>query len=158
MRKSQKMSEDHKNKIRIALTGKKKSKEHNENNRLSHLGHKVSEATKKKKSLMQMGSGNPNYRGGFYPQSKLQRNRFKKTVAKEVLKRDNYTCQLCGSKDDLHVDHIQSWAEYVELRFEMNNCRTLCMKCHYQVTWGRPMPVNRVWGLRKAFVKERRIN
>jgi 5-methylcytosine-specific restriction endonuclease McrA len=62
-------------------------------------------------------------------------------MQKQVFERDNYTCQLCGVRGvDLQVDHIQSWAEYVELRFSMDNCRTLCSKCHYKITFGRPMP------------------
>lgn len=46
----------------------------------------------------------------------------------------------------LQVDHIQSWTEYIELRFEMNNLRTLCMECHYFITFGKKKPENVVWG------------
>jgi hypothetical protein len=48
---------------------------------------------------------------------------------------------------NLHVDHIQPWAEYVEGRFDMNNCRTLCVKCHYKITFGKEMPETIIsWG------------
>ena len=61
--------------------------------------------------------------------------------------RDNYTCQICGQYNGkLQVDHIQSWAEYVELRFNINNCRTLCMDCHYLITFGKPKPEGLIWG------------
>jgi 5-methylcytosine-specific restriction endonuclease McrA len=73
---------------------------------------------------------------------------FRKTIQKQVLERDDYTCQICGQKgNELQVDHIQPWAEYVELRFDINNCRTLCMRCHYKVTYGREMPITvKKWG------------
>ena len=72
-----------------------------------------------------------------------QRGIFRETIQKQVLIRDDYTCQLCGIRGgNLEVDHIQSWAKYVELRFSMDNCRTLCKRCHYQITYGKPMPEN----------------
>lgn len=87
-----------------------------------------------------------NYQG-ISPQTKLQRDKFRKTIQKEILERDNYTCQMCGERGgDLHVDHIQPWAEYVEGRFNMNNCRTLCIACHYLITFGKAMPKNSNWG------------
>lgn len=96
-----------------------------------------------------------NWRGGITSKNKLERIKFSKTVAKEIYKRDNYTCQLCGSQKDLQVDHIQSWAEYVELRFSMDNCRTLCMKCHYFVTFNKPFPDDiKYWGFNKSNRKE----
>jgi len=86
--------------------------------------------------------------GGKYKEDYRARRRFRDQLQKEVFKRDNYTCQLCGAKGvDLQVDHIQSWAEYVELRFSMDNCRTLCARCHYEITFGKPMPENiKGWG------------
>ena len=88
-----------------------------------------------------------NWQGGITTQYRADRIRFKKEMQKLVFERDNYTCQMCGSKSNLHVDHIQSWAEYVELRFSMDNCRTLCKSCHYKITFGRPVPdKNMEWG------------
>ena len=64
-----------------------------------------------------------------------------------IFKRDNYTCQICGKRGGfLQVDHIQSWADYVKLRFEMKNLRTLCMDCHYLITYGKKKPDGVVWG------------
>lgn len=110
-----------------------KSLEHREKLSKSHLGKK--------------GINSSNWQGGLTSFNKLERARFKNEMQKLVFERDNYTCQICGSKKDLQVDHIQSWADYVELRFSINNCRTLCMGCHYLITFGKPMPKNiRNWG------------
>ena len=73
-------------------------------------------------------------------------------MQKLIFERDNYTCQMCGTKNgegktvSLQVDHIQSWKEYVELRFSMDNCRTLCMDCHYFVTFGKKKSQDLIWG------------
>lgn len=54
-----------------------------------------------------------------------------------VLKRDNRTCQICGSRKLLEVDHIKRWKEHPELRHEVSNGRTLCRPCHMQTpTYG----------------------
>lgn len=93
------------------------------------------------------GDKNTNWKGGITPQDIKDRKRFKATVQQKVLERDNFTCQMCGSNGDLQVDHIQPWAEYVDLRFSTDNCRTLCKSCHYQITYGRPIPSESMeWG------------
>jgi hypothetical protein len=52
-----------------------------------------------------------------------------------VFKRDNYTCQLCSIRGGkLEMDHIKEWCNYPLLRFEDNNCRTLCKSCHKQTS------------------------
>lgn len=47
-----------------------------------------------------------------------------------VFKRDNWTCIWCGSKKKIEADHIKSFAYFPELRFAIDNGRTLCRECH----------------------------
>ena len=83
----------------------------------------------------------PNWKGGISSESKLQRKRFRDTIQELVLKRDDYTCQICEKRGvKLQVDHIKSWSKHPDLRFDINNCRTLCMACHYKTTFGYEMP------------------
>jgi 5-methylcytosine-specific restriction endonuclease McrA len=81
------------------------------------------------------------------PKSKRERGEFRREIQKRVFERDDYTCQVCNERGgDLQVDHIQSWADYPELRFEMDNCRTVCMSCHYYLTFKRKLPKGIKWG------------
>ena len=118
------------------------------------MGPKLSKALKGRrawnKGLKGYLAGEKNWRwkGGISSINHLQRVKFRQTMQKQVFERDDYTCQICGNKGvDIQVDHIQSWAEYVELRFNLENCRTLCVKCHYKITFGKPMPPKvKAWG------------
>jgi hypothetical protein len=49
---------------------------------------------------------------------------------KEVYTRDNFTCQRCGSRGRLESHHIKSFAEFPELRFDVDNGITYCLACH----------------------------
>lgn len=103
-----------------------------------------------------VGNNNPNWKGGITKPNKLYRFRFRELIQKTVFERDNYTCQICGEKGcALQVDHIQKWSEYVEGRFDIFNCRTLCVKCHYKITFGYDMPKNvKTWGLNLKYLRE----
>ena len=107
------------------------------------------------KGVRKMGQDNPNWKGGIrriYENREsdyVERRRFQHTVQKQVFERDGYACVLGGKAhgSNLQVDHIQSWADYVDQRFNIENCRTLCMSCHYEITFGKPMPPTvRTWG------------
>lgn len=94
------------------------------------------------------GEKNASWRGGVTSANDKARKVFRKTMHKAVLERDGYACVIGGKAHgtDLQVDHIQSWADFVELRFSMDNCRTLCMNCHYLITYGKPKPEGVIWG------------
>lgn len=47
-----------------------------------------------------------------------------------VLKRDNYTCQCCGSTSQLQAHHKNNFNDFVDQRYDVNNGVTLCRKCH----------------------------
>jgi len=49
---------------------------------------------------------------------------------KNVLNRDNHTCQCCGVKKHLEVHHISSFTENPHLRVDVNNGIVLCKWCH----------------------------
>ncbi len=53
----------------------------------------------------------------------------------DVKKRDKWKCQYpgCGSKKRLQVHHIERFADKPELLYVLNNCITLCKKCHAKI-------------------------
>lgn len=56
---------------------------------------------------------------------------------KAVYERDDYTCQKCGKKGgNLNAHHIKAYAEYPDLRIELDNGITLCEECHKKEHWG----------------------
>lgn len=78
------------------------------------------------------GKFNANYKGGVTPiNSKLRKSEQYIQWRKAVFERDNYTCINCNQHGgDLHADHIKPFAVFPELRYDINNGRTLCKKCH----------------------------
>ena len=90
-----------------------------------------------------------NWKGGISSPDKLERVRFRRELQKRIFARDNYSCQICGQySGNLQVDHIKKWKDYPDLRFDPDNCRTLCMACHYYVTFKRKLPDGVIWGHR----------
>jgi 5-methylcytosine-specific restriction endonuclease McrA len=57
---------------------------------------------------------------------------------KAIFTKDDYTCQGCSVRGGyLEADHIQPWALFPELRYNVDNGRTLCRPCHLLTpTWG----------------------
>jgi hypothetical protein len=47
-------------------------------------------------------------------------------LVKDTYKRDNYRCVICGRNDYLCSHHLDSYAEFPNKRFDINNCITLC--------------------------------
>lgn len=143
----------HKNFIKsMRNKGKKASKE---------TKYKISIANKNpsidirfKKSLKTFGKNHWNWKGGISRKSFKERIRtcFRYRLWRDdILLRDNYTCQICGKKEDkIEVDHFpETWhklinklkiksfeeALYCEELWNLNNGRILCYKCHQETKW-----------------------
>jgi 5-methylcytosine-specific restriction endonuclease McrA len=75
---------------------------------------------------------------GYYPKRFYKRwlnsPVYKKLIRAKVLKRDNYTCQMCGATDKLQVHH----KTYFWLGGEwLWNLITLCVDCHIEIHKGK---------------------
>ena len=49
---------------------------------------------------------------------------------REVFKRDNFTCQMCGAKTTLEAHHIKEKVNFPELEYDVDNGICLCHDCH----------------------------
>ncbi len=97
-----------------------------------------SDATRQKMSDAKKGEKHPLWKGGVTPKNHLIRKSLEyKLWRKSVFERDNYTCIWCGFKGYIEADHIKPFCDYPELRFSIDNGRTLCKPCHKKTgTWG----------------------
>ena len=71
------------------------------------------------------------WKGGITKETQRGRGSRKyKDWQNKVKERDGYQCVWCRGSERLEVDHIKRWSTHPELRYEISNGRTLCMKCH----------------------------
>lgn len=146
--RGRKYSEEHKKNISDSLKGKKRpymsklikdrkpdwtGKKHAEESlrkmRESHLGQK---AWNKGKKNNKPPEEHWNWKGGITPINESIRRSLEYRLWREsVFTRDKYKCVWCKKKGvKLHADHIKPFAYFPELRFAIDNGRTLCEECH----------------------------
>ncbi len=96
--------------------------------------------SKGKKNPYVTGSNNKQWKGGITPaHMKIRNSTEMREFVLKILKRDRFTCKFCGryrkvgDRVVLNVHHIKPFALFPELRFDENNCITLCVECHYKV-------------------------
>ena len=126
-------SEETREKIRKHHLGKKRTEATRKAISKANMGHVVSQETRKKLSEAHQGEKNRLWKGGITPMSGKIRNSLEYRLWREaVFKRDNYTCIWCGDNrgGNLNADHIKPFAYFPELRFAIDNGRTLCESCH----------------------------
>jgi len=97
------------------------------------------------------GANHPNWKGGKPKTNRretMDYETYRKYLdwQKAVFARDNWECQFCGKHGGvLHADHIKSWAKHPELRFDIDNGRTLCPPCHTTTeSYGRTLKTNKL--------------
>ena len=98
------------------------------------LGKTLSMEARIKLSKKHSGKNSHLWRGGITPINDKIRHSIKyKTWRNSVYKRDGWTCKKCGIKclkGNIIAHHIKSFADYIKLRFDIDNGITLCLPCH----------------------------
>jgi hypothetical protein len=140
-------------KISRALTGKKLSKEHVISLRNGWIkrrehGFGVHSLKTREKMLIHAKRGKDNWkwRGGITPLYLQIRHlpEYKEWI-KNIFKRDNWTCILCGiNGTTINADHIEKFSDIIskyniksvedalkcQILWDISNGRTLCVPCH----------------------------
>lgn len=99
-----------------------------ETNKLYHRKH-TDESRKLMSLKAKKGPEHPFWKGGVCRNK--NGNWLSRIWRVAVFIRDDYTCQECGERGGrLEADHIKPWALYPELRYAIDNGRTLCHDCH----------------------------
>lgn len=102
-------------------------------------GHPSYESADRKRKISESHSGKKhwNWKGGISSlNSRIRQSPDYKKWRVSVFQRDRFTCVECGyiSKgtrpSDIEADHIKPFSSFPELRFVINNGRTLCRECH----------------------------
>lgn len=126
-------SEELRLRISLSMKGKKLSPESIAKRSKTRTGVKLSQEHKDAISKGKIGFKSNTWKGGITPEIIIIRCRAKyKEWRRLVLERDNHNCVMCGEQNKrLVVHHIKSFMDNPDLRFDIDNGRTLCDKCHY---------------------------
>lgn len=134
------LSEERKEALRLFNTGRPLSEEHKKKLSETHKGKKQSPETIAKRMINVRGEKHWNWKGGISGENNKIRHSIEyKKWRTSVYERDNYTCVFCGQVGGkLNADHIKPFADFPELRFDIDNGRTVCISCHrkHGENWG----------------------
>ena len=142
-------SQERRQKISKANTGKKHSEESKKKMSFYRIGKKTKPHTletrlkmsESAKKIVESGK-HIFWKGGISSINEKIRSSLKYKLWREtIFKRDNWICLWCGVKGGtwikkekkkiiLNADHIKPFSLYPELRFAIDNGRTLCVDCH----------------------------
>lgn len=105
-----------------------------------------------RKSLIERavyGEKHPNWKGGRTEQSRIARTNWqaKEWKSKSLIRAchkcekcgvaQGHECECCGLKITLHVHHIKSFAKFPADRYDAENSKVMCPKCHNEEHRGR---------------------
>lgn len=96
-------------------------------------GKELSQEHREKISLAQKGEKHWNWQNGKTSISRRIRVSMEyRSWRSKIYKRDNYTCQYCGTVGaELNAHHIEEFSKNENRRFDVDNGITLCAPCHY---------------------------
>lgn len=84
------------------------------------------------RKVARYGADHPLWTGGAREQRKREMKGYLyRDWRTAVFTRDNWTCQFCGIRGGyLEADHIKPWCAFPDLRYTVENGRTVCKPCH----------------------------